>query len=33
MFSLAMGAQKLGQPVPGWNFVPELKSAVSQRMR
>ena len=29
-FSFAMGAQKLGQPVPESNFVSERKSAVPQ---
>ena len=33
IFSLAIGAQKLGQPVPDSNFVAELKSAVSQQMQ
>src|ERR1700733_64858 len=33
MFSLAMGAQKLGQPVPDSNLVSELKTAVSQQMQ
>jgi hypothetical protein len=32
-FSLAMGAQKLGQPVPESNFVAELKSALAQQMQ
>ena len=32
-FFLAMGAQKLGQPVPDSNFVSELKSAVSQQIQ
>src|SRR5215470_7859905 len=32
-FSLAIGCQKLGQPVPDSNFVSELKSAVSQQMQ
>src|SRR5712692_8424990 len=32
-FSLAIGAQKLGQPVPESNFVSELKRAVSQQMQ
>src|SRR5580704_7525383 len=32
-FSFAMGAQKLGQPVPDSNLVSELKSAVSQQMQ
>ena len=32
-FSLAMGCQKLGQPVPESNFVFELKRAVSQQMQ
>jgi hypothetical protein len=33
MFSLAMGAQKLGQPVPDSNFVLESKRAVSQQIQ
>src|SRR3984885_12763388 len=32
-FSLAMGSQKLGQPVPESNFVEELNSALSQQMQ
>ena len=32
-FSLAMGCQKLGQPVPESNFAAELKRAVSQQMQ
>jgi len=31
-FSSAMGAQKLGHPVPDSNFVSEPKSALSQQM-
>lgn len=31
-FSLAMGAQKLGQPVPGSNFVSELNRALLQQI-
>jgi hypothetical protein len=31
MLSDAMGAQKLGHPVPESNFVAELKSALSQQ--
>jgi hypothetical protein len=30
-FSGAMGAQKLGQPVPESNFVSDVKSALSQQ--
>jgi len=30
---LAIGAQKLGHPVPESNFVSELKSALSQQMQ
>ena len=33
IFSLAIGAQKLGHPVPESNFVSELKSALSQQMQ
>jgi len=33
MFSFAMGAQKLGHPVPESNFVSELKRALSQQMQ
>jgi hypothetical protein len=33
MFSFAMGAQKLGQPVPDANFVSALNNAVSQQMQ
>ena len=32
-FSFAIGAQKLGQPVPDSNFVSELNSALSQQMQ
>src|ERR1700678_146273 len=32
-FSLAIGSQKLGQPVPESNFVEELNSALSQQMQ
>ena len=32
-FSCAIGAQKLGQPVPESNFVAELNSALSQQMQ
>jgi hypothetical protein len=32
-FSFAMGAQKLGQPVPDSNLVLELNNAVSQQMQ
>jgi hypothetical protein len=32
-FSLAIGAQKLGQPVPDSNFVSELNRAVSQQIQ
>ena len=32
-FSLAIGSQKLGQPVPESNFVAELNSALSQQMQ
>jgi len=31
--SFAIGAQKLGQPVPESNFVSELKSALLQHMQ
>ena len=31
-FSCAIGAQKLGQPVPESNFVAELNNALSQQM-
>src|SRR5271170_7175748 len=33
IFSLAMGVQKLGQPVPDSNLVSALKRAVSQQMQ
>src|SRR5260370_27358670 len=33
IFSLASGAQKLGQPVPDSNLVSELKRAASQQMQ
>src|SRR5580704_15373956 len=33
IFSFAIGAQKLGQPVPDSNFVSELNSAVSQQIQ
>ena len=33
MFSAAMGAQKLGQPVPESYFVSELKRASPQQMQ
>ena len=33
MFSLAIAAQKLGQPVPDSNFVWELKRGVSQQIQ
>ena len=32
MFSGAMGAQKLGHPVPESNLLSELNSAVAQQM-
>src|SRR5271168_4554140 len=32
-FSSAIGAQKLGQPVPESNFVSELNNALSQQMQ
>jgi hypothetical protein len=32
-FSFAIGAQKLGQPVPDSNFVSELNSALLQQMQ
>ena len=32
-FHAAIGAQKLGQPVPESNFVVELNSALSQQMQ
>src|ERR1700685_2610832 len=32
-FSLAMGAQKLGQPVPDSNLVSELNNALLQQMQ
>ena len=32
-FSFAIGAQKLGQPVPDSNFVSELNKALSQQMQ
>jgi hypothetical protein len=32
-FSLAMGAQKLGQPVPDSNLVLELNNAISQQIQ
>src|SRR5215472_8773617 len=33
MFSLAIGVQKLGHPVPESNLVAELNTAVSQQMQ
>ena len=33
IFSFAIGAQKLGQPVPDSNYDSELKRAVSQQMQ
>src|SRR5580700_7781580 len=32
-FSVAIGCQKLGQPVPESNFVSELNNALSQQMQ
>jgi hypothetical protein len=32
-FSFAIGAQKLGHPVPDSNFVSELNNALSQQMQ
>jgi hypothetical protein len=33
MFSLAIGCQKLGHPVPDSNLVSQLKTALSQQMQ